>query len=112
MAPLENMKQLNLIITPEFISSGILNKDLVMVDYEELSLPSNLVKEFNDWLRFYEVDCHRTHNYLFQKDMAEELNIRGRAIAKKVKKIYPESSIRYRGEDAVGILVSEEITDA
>jgi len=106
------MRHLNLIITPEFISSGILDYGLVMVGYDELSLPDHLIREFNAWLRFYEVNCHRTHNYFFQKEMANELNTRGRDLAKKVKEMYPDSSIRYRGEDVVGILVSEEITGA
>jgi len=101
-----------LIVTPEFLSSGILDTDQRIVDHDDISLPLILSNEFTSWLRFYEVDCHKTSNRLFQKNLADELNSRGRDLARKLKKIHPDVSIKYRGEDIVGIMVGEEITGA
>lgn len=94
----------------DFSSSGIWNKnDSVMVDHEELGLPKELVKEFDAWIEFYNTKCHTPRHYAFKPEMAEELNNRGRELARKLKRYLPDIKIFYRGEVEGDMLDHEEI---
>lgn len=107
------MKHEKLTVMADFGSSGIWYKnDSVMVDPEDLDLPEDLIKEFDDWIEFYDSKCHTPRHYVFKPEMAEELNSRGRELAKKLKALLPESQIFYRGEIEGDMLDPEEITGA
>ena len=105
------MKYDKLTVMADFCSSGIWYKnDNVMVAHEDLDLPEDLIKEFEDWIEFYDRDCHTTRHYHFKGEMAEELNNRGRDLAKKLKALHPDIQIFYRGEIDGDMLDHEEIT--
>ena len=81
-----------------------------MVDFEDLGIPIDLIKEFEDWIEFYDDKCHTPRHYAFRAEMADELNNRGRALAKKLKAALPNSQIFFRGETSGDMLDPEEIT--
>lgn len=96
----------------DFCSSGIWCKDdNVMVDHEDLELPEDLIKEFDDWIIFYDKECHTPRNFVFKPEMAEELNNRGRDLARKLKTLHPDIQIFYRGEVEGDMLDHEEILE-
>lgn len=80
-----------------------------MVEFENLNLPTELIKEFEDWIEFYDCKCHTTRHFHFKGNMAEELNNRGRELAKKLKKHLPKIQIMYLGEIEGDMLPEEEI---
>jgi hypothetical protein len=91
------MKYEKLIVMPDFSSSGIWN-DHGMIEFENLNLSEELIKEFEDWIEFYDVECHDYLDYSFKEEMEEELNKRGRELARKLKLLFPDIQIMYRGE--------------
>jgi hypothetical protein len=109
------LKYKEIIVMPEISSSGIwikVEKDYTgrMIDFEDLNLPEDLVKEFEDWVLFYDNDCHVARHFRFKAEMADELNKRGRDLALKLKKVLPEIKVFYRGEIDGDMLPLEEIT--
>lgn len=106
----KNMNKNSLTVMPDFCSSGIWKKnDGSMVDFKELKLSADLIKEFEDWIDFYDRKCHTPRHYSFLGEKAEELNNRGRVLAKKLKTVYPDIQIFYRGEVDGDMLDHEEI---
>ena len=96
-------------IMPDFSSSGIWDlKDGVMVEHEELKLPKKLSKEFEEWINFYD-ESHKRDFSGLKKGKAEKLNTLGRALAKKIKELYPDLRVVYMGEDEKKVFDSEII---
>lgn len=109
----KTMKLTKLMVMPDFSCSGIWTKGTNrMVEFEDLNLPKALIKRFENWIEFYEHDCHTSRNFHFKKNMAKELNNRGMELAKKLKKYLPCIRIFYKGEVKGDILPEEEITGA
>jgi len=111
---IENMIVTNVIVVmADFCSSGLWGGiQGPMIEYETLNLPPDLVKKFEDWIEFYDTKCHTPRHYSFKPEMAEELNNQGRALAKKLKALFPNDHIYYRGEIEGDMLDHEEITGA
>jgi hypothetical protein len=104
------MEYKKLTVMADFCSSGIWkNNTSTMVDFEDLNLPKELVKKFEDWIEFYDRKCHKTRHFIFVAEKAEELNTRGKELAKKLKIHLPNVQITYRGEIDGGMLEEEEI---
>ena len=107
------MRYKKLTVMPDFCSSGIWCKnDNYMVDFEELDLPLELISEFESWIKFYDLECtnHKDYTmYSIKVEKIEELNKRGRELAKKLKLLYPEVQVFYRGEVESAILDHKEI---
>ena len=104
------MEYKTLIVMPEICCSGIFNEDLIPIDFNEIELPNTLKEELKSWVIFYDNDCHTPRHFQFKKEMANELNKRGRNLAKKIKALYPEIRVLYRGEIDGDMLDYEEIT--
>lgn len=110
-APLNIMKYGKLKVMADFCSSGIWRYETgVMVDFEDSDIPKELIKSFEDWVEFYDSKCHTPRHYAFKEEMAEELNNRGRDLAKKLKIALPNTQIFFRGEISGDMLDLEEIT--
>lgn len=108
------MEHIEIAVMPEITSSGIWRVENMqtcgMISFDELKIPRDLIKEFEEWIEFYDNDCHVTRHYHFRAEMADELNKRGRALAKKLKKVVPSIRVFYRGEIEGDMLPFEEIT--
>jgi|WetSurMetagenome_2_1015567.scaffolds.fasta_scaffold1223865_1 hypothetical protein len=98
------MNYKKLLVTPEICSTGIWDGVEGMIEFKELELPHNLQKEFEEWINYYDIECHKTRHFLFDGSKAEELNKRGRDLALNLKKIYPDVIVAYRGEDNIGVV--------
>lgn len=100
-----------LTVMADFCSSGIWRYETGgMIDFEDLGIPKELIKAFEDWIEFYDDKCHNRPDYSFKGSMADELNRRGRALAKKLKLALPGTLVFYRGEISGDMLDQEEIT--
>jgi len=90
---------MNLKIMADFCSSGIWRLDTGgMVDYDKLNLPTELVKEFEEWIEYYDSECTSKITYLVLVKKETSLHNRGRKLAKKIKLLFPNSRIEYWGE--------------
>lgn len=89
---------------PEFSSSGIwdLDKENLMIDWTDLPINEKLEDEFRQWIRFYDT-CWRDQYSEFIPDKAKELNDRGLTLARKMKKLLPDTYVEYYGEDETGM---------
>jgi len=96
-------------IMPEANTGGIFDTNLDPIPFEKLNLPKDLEEEFKEWIKFYDNDCHRTRHYIFKESMADQLNERGKKLALKLKKLYPNSKISYIGEDGFGFILEQLI---
>jgi hypothetical protein len=100
----EEIKEIK--IMPDFCSSGIWNNiTYYMLEYEDLNLPKELSKEFYDWIEFYD----KCHEKFVLTNNIEEMNNKGRELAKKLKQLYPNIKIYYHGEIKNAMLEKEEI---
>lgn len=99
----------NFKIMPETNTSGIFNDKLTPLPFSKLNLPKRLEREFKEWIQFYDNECHKTKRHIFVEKKANQLNERGRKLALKLKKLYPESKISYIGEDEIGYILEEVI---
>lgn len=110
----KNMKYTEIAVMADFSSSGIWRviegRTGGMIDFENLGVPNDLQKEFDEWIEFYDDKCHARPDYKFKKEMADELNKRGRILTGKLKKLYPTIKVYYRGEIEGDMLPLEEIT--
>jgi|WetSurMetagenome_2_1015567.scaffolds.fasta_scaffold538318_3 hypothetical protein len=98
-----------LTVMADFCSSGIWKHETGgMIEFEDLNLPLDLIKEFEDWIEFYDCECHDIDLYFIEK-MADKLNKQGRILAKKLKVFLPNIKIFYRGENSNDMLKEEEI---
>lgn len=99
---------IELTVMPEFCSSGIWDDRTYMIDFEDLNLSPELIKEFEDWIDFYDRKCH-TKDIVFISKNANELNEKGKELAKKLKLLFPDTKVFYRGEIENEMLEKEEI---
>jgi hypothetical protein len=106
-------------IMPDFCSSGIWklnkkNKEICMCEFDELNLPNQLIKEFEAWVKFYDLSFSRkvpaskryTHP---MKSRVKAINEKGLVLAQWVKKLFPKAYVEYWGEDEKGMLRKKEI---
>lgn len=98
-------------VCPDFCSSGLWDEDEggVMVDYEDLGLPQYLIKDFEDWIEYYDGKCHEHDKYTFIPGMGKVLNERGLALAMHLKTLKSNLVVLYRGEDEDGVWDPVEI---
>lgn len=108
------MKHKKLLVMADFCSSGIWackeDSSGGMIDLDDLNITKELQKEFEDWIIFYDDKCHESRHFRFREEKAEELNKRGRELAKKLKAELPEVDVYYWGEGDSGMLDRELIT--
>jgi hypothetical protein len=95
------MKYKSLKVMADFTSSGIWNdEDNVMVDYDELKISPELVKQFEAWIDFYDT-CFKSDFFTFKKGKAKKMNEMGMWLAKELKKEMPKVVIYYWEENNV-----------
>lgn len=108
------MKYKEIALMPDISCSGIWKVEEgqtgVMIEFENLNIPRDLEKEIEDWIDFYDDNCHESRHFHFKPEMAGELNRRGKELAKKLKKVLPDIKVYYRGEVEGDMLPLEEIT--
>jgi hypothetical protein len=97
------------IIMPEKDMSGIFDDVLTPSTYNKLNLPKKLENEFKGWIKFYVNECLETKRHILKEDKVDLLNKKGKKLALKVKKLYPENKIFYLGKDEIGYLLIEVI---
>jgi hypothetical protein len=90
------------IIMPEKDVSGIFDEVLTPIPFNKLKLPEKLQKEFKEWIKFYVNECLETKQHILKEDKVDLLNKKGKKLALKVKKLYPEDKISYLGKDEIG----------
>lgn len=107
---LQKDSKMKLKICPDFESSGIWDSDEMMVEFEDIHLPHELVREFKAWLEFYEEKCHdKDYAFLENSAYAHTLNEWGLALARKVKAVYPGDEVVYVGEVEDAMLEPVEV---
>ena len=108
------MEHDKLIVMAEFCSSGIwvYREDSTggMIDFEDLNISKELQKDFEEWIRFYDCKCHESRHFSFIDKKADELNEKGRELAKKLKTELPGVDIYFWGESGSGMLDRELVT--
>jgi hypothetical protein len=90
-------------VMADFSSSGLWDDDCngVMIEYEDLGLLTDLITEFEEWIRHY--DLNQTSNFDgFMPGKALESQEMGRKLAKKLKTMFPEDQIEYWYENETG----------
>ena len=96
-------------VSPDFCSTGLWGEDDGMIEFNEIDLPADLIKEIKSWIDFYDEECH-DDDFNFKDDGVDiELNDRGRRIARKIKLLHPEIEVEYFGEIADDMLNPEPI---
>ena len=68
-----------------------------MIEFTTLDLPSDLIKEIQNWISFYDEECH-DDDFNFKGSGEVELNERGMKIAQKIKELHPTDDVEYFGE--------------
>ncbi|MDD5650923.1 MAG: hypothetical protein PHF86_10990 [Candidatus Nanoarchaeia archaeon] len=102
-----------LTVMPDFCCSGIWTNNInSTVEFEDLCLPDELIKEFEEWINFYDYKCHEHDCFTFTDDQNEikKLNDKGKELAKKLKMLFSDIQIFYKGETSDKMLDKEEIT--
>jgi hypothetical protein len=69
-----------------------------MIEYEELKISKELIKEFEAWELHYDT-CFKADYSTFKKGKAEKHNKWGKVLAEKLKKELPKTEICYWGEE-------------
>jgi hypothetical protein len=69
-----------------------------MIDYDELDISTDLVKEFEQWIAFYE-ECFDEDYSKFLEGKAVQVNEMGIDLARKLKKELPYMTIYYWAEN-------------
>ena len=92
-------------VMPEFCSTGLWDLDHknMMIDFEELKIPKDLIQEIEKWIDDYDFNYDLDKNYM--KD-ANLMNEEGMKIARKLKYIFPDIYIEYKGENNDGLMES------
>ena len=98
----------------DFCSSGLWNMDDVkhggMIEYEDLKLPKDLVKDMEAWI--YSSDrCHSQKTFRLLAKNVNKVHKAGIALAKRIKALHKDKKITYWGEGKNGKMIKEiEIT--
>jgi hypothetical protein len=104
-----NTQLTEITVMADFSSSGLwVSNQGHMIEYEDLNLSKELINEFENWIEFYDCKCH-TPDLTFKSEMAKEFNTIGKELAKKLKKLFPNMKIIYKGETDSGMLNGEEV---
>jgi predicted nucleic acid-binding Zn ribbon protein len=90
-------------VMADFSSSGLWRyKYGGMIDYDSLPMSKELIKDFEKWIEFYDRKCTSRINYCVLKEKEEELNNRGRDLARRLKKEIPDIDVYYVGYYSAG----------
>jgi hypothetical protein len=107
------MKFKRIRIMPDFASTGLWDQTKQpmktcggMIEYDELKLSRELIKEFKVWIEYYEDSFDS--NYSIKPGRARWFNRIGKGLAQKVKDKFPQTIVTYWGETSQG-LKKEEI---
>jgi hypothetical protein len=110
-----NPKKKTLMVMADFSSSGIWqcsdNLDLGggMIDFDELKLSPELIKQFEAWIDYYDT-CFKSDWSTFKKNKSKKLNEMGLWCAKELKKELPNNThVKFRGEDETDMLEIIEV---
>lgn len=109
-----NPQKKTLLVEADFGSSGIWqcsnnNKSGGMIDFDELKLSLELIKQFEAWIYYYDT-CFEQDYSTFKKNKSKKLNEMGLWLAKELKKELPSNiHVKFRGENESGMLETIEI---
>jgi hypothetical protein len=86
-------------VMADYTSSGLWNLETGgMIDFENLKLPSLLIKALKQWIDYYDGCWTKDYSHPI-KSKLPRLNNDGRVIARKIKVLYPKMRVEYWGED-------------
>jgi len=88
-----------IVVMPDFCSSGLWNgKDGIMIDYEELNLSKQLIKDFSNWINYlYDKGYKKDYSGL-RNNWVATVYEEGFRLAKELKKLFPDIKIIYKSE--------------
>lgn len=83
-------------VMADFSSSGLWDEDRngVMIDYEDLGLLTDLITEFEEWIRHYDMIWTKDYHAMMP-GKAKENEEMGRKLAKQLKALFPEDHIEF-----------------
>lgn len=86
-------------VMPDFCSSGIWNAaGGGMIEYEDLKMPNDLIKDFEAWIDYYDKSWDK--NYSKPNPIrAKNFNRVGKELAQRLKNLHTNLEIYYVGEN-------------